>query len=298
MYCKNCGTKSNDGEKFCTSCGNSFSHRAEPGMKQDIEYFPRKTKKSFWDPGRIIGIIIVLGLITVGAYNSQDKEVIDKNNQALTSFDSGNSEQAIIGFKEASQNANSNENKLSTLKNLAYVYSTENKNDLALSTFKEAFSLTSPDSFDYYLIAGEIAFLEKKFNSALIAYSKAYEKNPNNFQINVALTGLYLDTSDDGSKYTDYKKAVKYAKRAAELSELQTIKQNLGVAYYFNGDYQEAISTFKTVTLDADSFTAYFLGLSYIGNNDPVNAKIYLGKAIASGKVEIPQEVYDYINSH
>ena len=45
------------------------------------------------------------------------------------------------------------------------MYSTESKNELALSTFKEAFALTTQDSYDYYLIAGEIALLENKPNS-------------------------------------------------------------------------------------------------------------------------------------
>lgn len=298
MYCKNCGTKSNSGQKFCTCCGNIFSNAVEPEIKQNVEHFPKKQKKVSWDIGRIIGIIILLCLIGVGAYNSQDDDVVEKNNQALTSFDSGNSEQAIIDFQDASKNAVSNENKINSLKNLAYVYSSEQKKDLALSTFREAQLLATQDSFDYYLIAAEIAELEGKPNSAVIAYNKAYEKNPNDFQINNALTLFYLDINGKASEYVDYKKALQYAKRTVQLSDLQIAKQNLGLAYFFNEDYPKAISTFSTLTLDKDDLTAYFLGLSYAKNNEPVNAKFYLRKAIASGKVEIPQEVYDYINSN
>ncbi len=297
MYCKNCGTKSNEGQKFCTNCGNVFSQRVEAEIKQNVEHFPRKNKKSSWDPSRIIGIVIVLGLISLGAYNSQDKAVIEKNNKALSSFDSGNSEQAITDFQDASKNAVSNENKINSLKNLAYVYSSEQKKDLALSTFKEAQLLAGQDSFDYYLIAAEIAELEGKPNSAIIAYNKAYEKNPNDFQINNALTLFYLDINGKASEYVDYKKALQYAERTVQLSDLQVAKQNLGLAYFFNEDYPKAISTFSSLTLDKDDLTAYFLGLSYAKNDDPINAKFYLNKAIASGKVTIPQEVYDYINS-
>src|SRR5665811_2267175 len=124
--------------------------------------------------GKIIGIVIVVVFIGWGIYGSQDDAVIEKNNNAISNFDSGNNEQAINQFQEASRDAVSNENKINTLKNLAYVYSSEGQNDLAINTFNKALALTSSDSFDYYLIAGEVAMLESKPNAALLAYNKAY----------------------------------------------------------------------------------------------------------------------------
>lgn len=297
MFCKNCGTKSNDVQKFCTSCGGIFSHVVEPEAKPSPEHFSKTHQKSSWGAGRIIGILIFVGLIGLGRYNSQDDKVIEKNNNAITSFDSGNNEQAINGFQEASKNAVSTENKINSLKNLAYVYSTDGKNDLAISSFKEALALTAQDSFDYYLIAGEIALLENKPNSAQIAYGKAYEKSPSDFQINNALTLFYLDIEGKAPQYADYKKAVQYAERAIQLSDLQLAKQNLGIAYFFNDNYSKAISTFRGLTIQSDPVVNYFLGLSYAGNDDSVNAKFYLNKAITEGQ-EVPQKVVDYINSH
>lgn len=299
MYCKNCGTKSNEGQRFCTSCGNVFSHTVEPEIKQNVEHFPRKNKKSSWEPGRIIGIVIVIGLVSVGAYNSQDKEVIDKNNKAMVNFDSGNKDQAISGFQDASKNAATTENKIATLKNLGYVYAGDTRpgqKELAIETFKQALTLTTPESFDYYLIAGEIAILEDKPNSAIIAYNKAYEKNPNDFQINNALMLFYLNSEDNANDYVDYEKAVQYGERTIQLSDLQIAKENLGLAYYFNEDYDKAISTFSKLSTTKPS-NAYFIGLSYAVKKDHINAKLYLNKAIAGGQ-EVPQEVTDYINSH
>ncbi len=297
MYCKNCGVKSNEGQKFCTGCGNLFSHTINPEAKHTTEHFSKKHKKTSWDFGRIIGIVIVIGLISIGAYNSQDDEVVTQNNNAIANFDSGNNNQAIASLQEASQSAVSTENKINTLKNLAYVYSTDDKNVLALSTFKEAFALTTKDSYNYYLIAGEIALLENKPNSALIAYNKAYEKGPNEFQINNALTAFYLDLEDNAPEYVDYKKAVQYAERAAQLSDLQMIKENLAVAYYFNEQYDKAISTFLALKVQTKPYINYLLGLSYAAKKDFVNAKFYLNKAITGGQ-EVPQEVTDYINSN
>ncbi|HEY4509246.1 MAG TPA: tetratricopeptide repeat protein [Candidatus Paceibacterota bacterium] len=301
MYCKNCGTKSDGIKKFCTKCGKEFSKsdnaKENTNSAQSAPSFSQTPSESSWSPGRIIGIIIVLAFIGWSVYSSQDDAVVEKNNNAITAFDSGNSDQAITQFQEASKDAVTNDNKINTLKNLAYVYSSKGQNDLAISTFKQALALTSGDSFDYYLIAGEIAILENKPNSAQISYNKAYEKNPNDFQINNALALFYLDIEGIAPQYADYKKAVQYALRATQLTDLQLAKQNLGLAYYFNENYPQAISTFSNLTLDKDSTTAYWLGLSYARNGDPTNAKFYLRKAIANG-VDVPQEVYDYINSN
>jgi len=299
MFCKNCGNKSEVGKKFCTNCGKEFFNdsKAEPSQAQSTPNFTKPKFESSWSAGRIIGIVIIVAFIGWGVYSSQDDAVIEKNNNAISNFDSGNSEQAINQFQEASRDAVSNENKINTLKNLGYVYATEGQNDLAVSTFNEALALAPADSFDYYLIAGEVAMLESKPNAALLAYNKAYAKDSNNFQINNALALFYMDLDSNATQYMDYKKALQYAQRATQLTDLQIAKQNLGMAYYFNENYPQAISVLSALTLDKDTYTAYFLGLSYAGNQDPINAKIYLRKAIVNG-VDVSQEVRDYINNN
>ncbi len=298
MYCKKCGNNSDGTKRFCTNCGNGFSKPENVSPTHAVPNFSKIPRESSWSAGRIIAIIIVVALIGWGVYSSQDDTAIEKNNNAISNFDSGNSEQAITQFQQASNDAVTNDTKISTLKNLAYVYSTEGQNDQALNSFRQALSLASSGSVDYYLISGEIAMLEGKPNSALLAYNKAYELDPNKFQINNALALFYIDPDNVAPQYVDYKKAVQYAQRAVQLSDLQTVKQNLGLAYYFNEDYPQAISILSSLTIDKDSNTAYILGLAYARNGDSVNAKIYLRKAIASGKVEISQEVYDYINNN
>src|SRR3989344_4251716 len=299
MFCENCGTKSDSTKKFCTNCEKELSNttKTESSQAQSTPNFTKPKFESSWSAGRIIGIIVVIAFIGWGIYSSQDDAVIEKNNNAISNFDSGNSEQAINQFQEASRDAVSNENKINTLKNLGYVYATEGQNDLAVSTFNEALALAPADSFDYYLIAGEVAMLESKPNAALLAYNKAYAKDSKNFQINNALALFYMDLDSTATQYMDYKKALQYAQRATQLTDLQIAKQNLGMAYYFNENYPQAISVLSALTLDKDTYTAYFLGLSYAGNQDPINAKIYLRKAIANG-VDVPQEVRDYINNN
>lgn len=295
MYCKNCGTKSDGTKNFCTNCGKELSGaKAAPSQARTTPNFTKTEFKSSWSVGRILGILFIVAIVGWGIYVSQDDAVIKKNNNALSNFDSGNSQQAINQFEEASRDAVSTENKINTLKNLAYVYSSVGQNDQSINTFNEALALTSSDSFDHYLISGEVAMLQGKPDTALLAYNKAYTKNPNDFQINNALALFYIDIEDVAPQHSDYAKAVGYAQRAVQLTDLQVARQNLGLAYYFNENYPQAISTFSSLTLDKDSTTAYWLGLSYARNNEPTDAKIYLRKAIANG-VKVPQEVYDYL---
>ena len=187
---------------------------------------------------------------------------------------------------------------MTTRVNLAYVYSSEGKNDLALNTFKEALTFASEGTVDYYLISGEIALLEGKPNSALVAYNKAYEKDPNGFQINNALNLFYLDIADERPQYSNYPKALTYALKANEVQPSDITKQNLAIAYHLNENYKQAISLFLSVNnISGQPYVAYWLGLAYAGDQQPINAKRYLQIAIDGG-VDVPQEVINYMKSN
>ena len=299
MFCKNCGTESSGTKKFCTNCGTEFPvAQTTPPVRPPMPKEP-------WTTGRIIKtvavVVIVGGLILVkiifGAINSVDNTAVETNNRALDAYNSGNSDQAISQFQQASQDAVTNANKINSLKNLAYVYSSEGKDDLALSTFKEALALSSTDSVDYFLISGEIAELEGKYNAALIAYNKAYAKNPEDFQVNNSLALFYIDLYDVHPQYVDYAKALSYAQKANQLQNDNISKKNLALAHYFNENYTQTISLLRSVNISNEPNYAYYLGLAYAATEDTVNAKIYLRQAIAGG-MEVPQEVYDYINNN
>ncbi len=326
MFCTNCGNQINTGSKFCTRCGNTVENL----VAKPVSFEAPKTKRLFgsstqtkennpigynkpttnpttpWTPSsvarkintsRVVRILVVLAFVGYGIYSNLDKSSVETNNTGIDSFDSGNHQQAINQFQQATNDAITNETKITTLKNLAYVYSTDSKNDLALSTFKQALALTSPDSFDYYLITAEVALLQGDSDSAALNYNKAYQLNPDYFQINNALGLFYLNLDDTSSKYEDYKRALPYAKKAYEVSKLEIAKANLAIAYYFNENYTQTISLLSSADTTGKPYDAYWLGLAYARNDDPVNAKIYLQKAI-SGGVKVPQEVYNYIDSH
>ena len=116
MFCKKCGEKSEGDQKFCTSCGAPFSTSAEKGEPIFSQSSPPKPKGS--PVGKIIGIIVILAIVGLGIWGSMDDGAIEKNNQAISNFDSGDSEQAIRQFQQASQEATGSDTKLNTLKNL------------------------------------------------------------------------------------------------------------------------------------------------------------------------------------
>ncbi|MFZ2038621.1 MAG: hypothetical protein WAV11_01640 [Minisyncoccia bacterium] len=261
--------------------------------------------KEKWTTSRIIKTIIVVVFIGgfiflkfgLGAINSIDNSAVETNNKALDAYNSGDSDQAIAQFRQASQDAVTNTNKINSLKNLAYAYSTEGKDDLALSTFQEALALASTDSVDYFLISGEIAELENKPNAALIAYNKAYVKDPSDFQVNNSLSLFFLDLYDVHPQYSDYAKALSYAQKANQAQNDNISKKNLALAYYFNENYTQTISLLRSVNISNEPSYAYYLGLAYAQTNDTFNAKLYLRQAIAGG-MTVSKEVNDYINNN
>jgi tetratricopeptide (TPR) repeat protein len=299
MYCNKCGKKNSEGSKFCKHCGANFDGIDTGNKTEHIEHSTsskvEKKKSSIW--GKVITAIVILLIVGGGIYGSVDKVPIATNNEALTNFDTGDSASAIQKFRQAANEATTDETKIAALKNLGYVYSTEGQSTQAISAFKEALPLTTQDTFDFYLISGEIALLEGNVNDALTNYNNAYRLNPEDFQINNALALFHLDLEGVAPNYVDYSKALLYAKKANELSPSEISKQNLAIAYYFNDNYSETISLLSTSNFTQHPYAAYWLGLAYLGNKDDVNAKTYLQMAIDNG-AEVPQEVHDYLNSN
>jgi tetratricopeptide (TPR) repeat protein len=306
MFCRKCGAESHGEIKFCTQCGTLFSvaHNAETISSQKSIH--TTAKKEPWKIGQVIKtslIVLFVGGVFLlrfgwGVVTSIDNTAVEKNNNAQKVYQSGgNIDQAINQLKEASEDAVTNATKLNTKINLAYIYSSEGKDDLALNTFKEALVFTNKDSFYYFLISGEIALYEKKPDIALIAFNKAYEMSPNEFQINNAFNLFYLDLADENPKYTDYPKALKFALKAYEIQPDEITKQNLAIAYYFNENYKQSISLFSSLNVSSQPYLAYWLGLAYAEDQQPVDAKRFLQIAIDGG-VEVPQEVMDYIKNN
>lgn len=297
MFCEQCGQQIGNEEKFCTNCGSPVllkdSHQND---KEEMPVMTSLPKSSSFGLRQIITILVVLGFIGLGVYGSIDDDAVEKNNDALKNLELGNAEQGIQQLNDASQSAVTKENKINTLKNLGYAYDGEGKTEEALASFQQALALTTQNTFDYYLVSGEVALLESKPNSAAVSFKKAYELNPENFQINNSLALFYIDLENTAPQYVDYPKALTHALKARSINESETARQNLGLAYFFNDNYDQAISLFSQSNLDQHPIASLWLGLAYAGKEDKINAKLYIQKALHAG-IEVPQEVLDYVNS-
>ena len=299
MFCKNCGKEFGDRQKFCINCGaasSGVSH--QENTPQSTSSFSAGNIGSRINVSKIVSILVVVAIIGWIAYANLDEDSIKTNNEGISSFDSGNNEQAIQQFQEAANSAVTNDTKINTLKNLGYVYSSEGQNNLALKSFKEAIVSVKAGSFDYYLISGEIAVLEGKPNAAQLSYTKAYEISPNDFQINNALNLFYLDLEGVAPYYANYPIALTHAKKAYEVSssDVKNIAtQNLGIAHFLNENYDQTISLLSPYA-NSDPYAAFWLGLAYLSKEEHINAKLYLRKALNAG-VEMPQEILAYLNS-
>lgn len=300
MVCNNCDKENPEDSNFCKYCGVELDESSREEKIKHTEqpvtsHVGKGKKSSSW--GKIIIAVVFFAFIGFGAYGSVDKEQIETNNEALIKFDAGDSKTAIEQFRKAANEATSDEVKVGALINLAYAYSTEGQTTQSLSAFKEALPMTTQDSFDYYLITGEIALLEGKINDALTNYNNAYRLNPEDFQINNALALFHMDLEDVAPRYVDYSKALLYAKKANELSPSEISKQNLAIAYYFNKKYDETISLLSASNFTQHPYAAYWIGLAYFSSGDDTNAEIFFQTAIDNG-AEVPQEIYDYLYSN
>ena len=139
MFCPSCGTKLEEGIRFCENCGKSISGTSavdDTPKTVVAPSFPKK--KSSITPSRAIWALVILGIIGYSIYNSQDQNAITANNQALNSYESGNNQQAINQLNSASQQAVTNDTKINVLKNLAYAYEVNGQNSEALTSFQQA----------------------------------------------------------------------------------------------------------------------------------------------------------------
>lgn len=296
MICKKCRNKLRADQRFCTHCGIQ-SPGFEYGNKSAYSGGGYLASNISWIK-IIIATLIIIVIVGFGIYGRIDEESTVKNNEALTNFEFGDSQSAISKLKEAFGDAVADGSKLEILKNLGYVYTSEGLYDDALATFKEALLFAKEDTFDYYLVSGEVAYLEYRPNATLLSFNKAYNLKPADFQINNSLAIFYLDLEYVSPQYMDYAKALEYAQKAYDASDLDvknTATQNLAIAHFFNENYDQTISLL--LPQSNDPYISYWLGWSYASKEDEVNAKFYFQRAIDGG-VEVEQEVYDYLYSY
>ncbi len=248
--------------------------------------------------GKIIRLVLVVIVIIGGIYAFSDEESVDKNNQAVSSFDAGDtSDEVVSQLKEAADKATTKETRITTLKNLAYLYDSREEEGLARETFEKALEEAKKDSLDYHLIKGEIAYLDDDFQQAGDHFRKAHQLNSDDFQVNNTLALFYIDLEDESPGVVNYPKALEHAQKAYQESEpdrKSTAGKNLAIAHYFNDDFGQSVELLKDRDFDNDPSSALWLGLAYLNQGYQENAQLYLREAKQRG-VEIGPDLEDYL---
>lgn len=299
MHCTSCGKAAKkENQKFCTDCGTALSGLTKKtGLESSTSKSAEGSSKSAWSLRQIISSIAILAFIGFGIISVFDEGAIDENDQGISSFNSGDSEQAISHFEQASDKATGNNTKVQSLINLGYVYASELQADKAVAVFKDALDSAEEESFEYYLLKGEIALLSGQADKALRNYHQAYSLSPDEFQINNALALFYLDIEGIAPEYVDYPRALEYAEKANEFvdpSVRNIARENLAIAHLFNENYYQTISLISESDTLREPYLAYYLGLAYLGLDDEKRARVYLQEADEAG-LEMEPEIYQFL---
>ena len=293
MICPKCGRISSIDEQVCAHCQQPLAPtEGAPLQPTSPANQPAWTVWKRFRTGFFV--LVVIGLIGHRIYTTVENNAIDKNNAAFDSVQSGNPDQAITQLKSALETAVSAETKATILMNLGYIYEARDQNDGALESFQKVIDITKPDSFDSAMAAAELADLQGKPDIAYQKFSQAYAINPDDYQLNNSLALFHLDLMDTAPQYVNYPKALTYAQKAYQLDSSDTTKKNLGIAYFFNDKYPEAIKMFSQLSTKDSGEVSLWLGMSYAATDNAPQAKIYLQKAVDAGET-LPSSMKQYL---
>lgn len=98
----------------------------------------------------------------------------------------------------------------------------------------------TPDNADLYSILGDIYYSKQKYAQAIEAYEQSIMLEPHNPKALNNLAWL-LATCEDES-FRDPQRALKLAKKAAELEKAPHILDTLAESYYVNANYEAAVA--------------------------------------------------------
>ncbi|MDP2690786.1 MAG: hypothetical protein Q8O95_00025 [bacterium] len=262
--CPHCAGLEKEQSKNCPYCINGF---LEENENQDNN---NQFKWIIWT--------VVIALIGYGIFNSLDDHLIEKNNQILEKIDkTETTTMDAETLEESAKKANLDETKLSLYKNTAYAYFSSGDNDKAMTNFQQALNLAKAGTSDFFLITGEIAYLNGNAEEALSNYERAYALGPENDQINSTLAYFFLGMDDITDSYMNPEKALQYAKKANELRSDEGTIEYLAMAYIELENCDEAIPLLKETSLENKGMNNYLLGICY-------SSKLDFGSAITSFK--------------
>ena len=103
-----------------------------------------------------------------------------------------------------------------------------------------------------YILKGNQAVKDRRYKDAVQEYEKVINIDPNNSQANLLLGMTY-------AQMKEYEKAVKYAKKASELSPAYSSFYHLGLIYGAKRETAKALEALdKALRINPESYTAHY----------------------------------------
>lgn len=183
----------------------------------------------------------IVFLFVLSSCNPKPKEdlVVKRNQQGVDLMNEGKYELAIKEFKEAAKAATQDRVSQGTIyRNIALAFEELQSLDSASHYYSIAAKCYRKNSYDYLINMASVDLITGKTNDALSKLLKAEILDSEDLSVNNALGVLYL--GDDGEEFTDLEKALKYNKKAFEISESRITEEVLARNYYYLENYELA----------------------------------------------------------
>ena len=177
---------------------------------------------------------------------AKEKDAMALNEDGIKLMNEGNYEAAVVVFEKAVKDSKLDlQSKGTIYRNLGIAFHEQQILDSAAHFATLAAKCYYKGSYDYLANMASVDILAGKTAIALSKLLKAVFINSEELAVNNSLGLIYL--GDYGKEFTDYDKALKYNKKAFELSFSRTTESILARNYYELGEFENAETHYDNV---------------------------------------------------
>lgn len=210
-------------------------------------------------------LILISTILLLASCGQIMKEAESRKNNAkgLKELNEGKFDDAILSFKIAIKNPNlSTETRATIYRNIAITFNEKRQEDSSIYYSKLAANCYDRNSYEYLVNISDINLLTGKTQEALNNLNLAYEKKPNELEVNNSLGLIYL--GDYGLEFLDARRALKFNQKAFEINKDRITEDVLGRNFFELGDFDKAETHFKKLSIEYPEILMYKLNLGMI----------------------------------
>ncbi len=177
---------------------------------------------------------------------AKEKDAMTLNQDGIKLMNEGKYDAAVIVFEKAVKDSKLDLSSKGTIyRNLGIAFHEQKILDSAAHFATLAAKCYYKGSYDYLVNMASVDILAGKTSVALTKLLRAVIINPDELAVNNSLGLIYL--GDYGYEFTDNDKALKYNKKAYDLSYSRATEDILARNYYELGEYENAETHYDNV---------------------------------------------------